>query len=174
MKKKFAAIALVITMLFCSIMPVAAGSRLRQPEIEEIETGKNSIKIDWDYNGKADEYNVYRSTSKNGPFKYIASTDESWYRDYDIKKGTRYYYKVKSISFGEYDDSKMSLWRSAKVKKPKVTTSSSSPSYSQTVYITATGSKYHQSWCGYLWNSSYAISLSNAKSQGYTACSRCF
>lgn len=44
---------------------------------------------------------------------------------------------------------------------------------SETVYITKTGNKYHKSWCSYLRKSKIAISLDNAKSQGYTACSRC-
>ncbi len=43
---------------------------------------------------------------------------------------------------------------------------------SQTVYITLTGSKYHRSNCSYL-SSKISISLKDAKSQGYTACSRC-
>lgn len=42
-----------------------------------------------------------------------------------------------------------------------------------TVYITATGSKYHSSWCRYLSDSKIAISLSAAKAQGYTPCSVC-
>lgn len=44
---------------------------------------------------------------------------------------------------------------------------------SVTVYITATGSKYHRSGCSYLKKSSIPISLSSAKAQGYTPCSRC-
>ena len=57
--------------------------------------------------------------------------------------------------------------------------SSSSSSYSTpqestvTVYITATGEKYHRLGCQYLSKSCYSISLSNARSQGYTPCSRC-
>lgn len=42
-----------------------------------------------------------------------------------------------------------------------------------TVYVTNSGSKYHNAGCRYLWNSSIAISLSDAKASGYTACSVC-
>jgi hypothetical protein len=42
-----------------------------------------------------------------------------------------------------------------------------------TVYITRTGKKYHRAGCSYLRSSSIPISLKNAKSNGYTACSRC-
>lgn len=42
-----------------------------------------------------------------------------------------------------------------------------------TVYITNTGSKYHVNGCQYLSKSQIAISLSDAKSQGYEPCKRC-
>lgn len=45
---------------------------------------------------------------------------------------------------------------------------------SVTVYITNTGSKYHRSGCQYLRKSCIPISLDDAKSQGYTACSKCW
>lgn len=53
------------------------------------------------------------------------------------------------------------------------------PSYSYTpyvdytVYITATGSKYHRWGCQYLRSSCYSISLTDAIASGYTACSVC-
>lgn len=45
--------------------------------------------------------------------------------------------------------------------------------FSQTVYTTKTGTKYHTQYCKYLKKSSYAISLSDAKAKGYDACSIC-
>jgi hypothetical protein len=42
-----------------------------------------------------------------------------------------------------------------------------------TVYITRTGEKYHVGSCSYLRQSKISISLSEAKRQGYTPCSRC-
>lgn len=53
------------------------------------------------------------------------------------------------------------------------TTAQQSNSGGVTVYITATGSKYHSGWCQYLSNSKIAISLNAAKAQGYTPCSVC-
>lgn len=38
---------------------------------------------------------------------------------------------------------------------------------------TKTGSKYHRSSCGYLHSSKIKISVSSARSQGYTPCKRC-
>lgn len=45
--------------------------------------------------------------------------------------------------------------------------------FAQTVYVTKTGTKYHKVTCKYLSKSSIAISLTDAVSQGYTACSVC-
>ncbi len=45
--------------------------------------------------------------------------------------------------------------------------------YAQTVYVTNTGEKYHREDCRYLRKSSIAISLSDAITQGYTACKVC-
>ena len=55
--------------------------------------------------------------------------------------------------------------------KSNKTSSSSENSY--TVYITATGSKYHRNGCRYLSRSQISISKSDAISQGYDACSVC-
>lgn len=48
-----------------------------------------------------------------------------------------------------------------------------SQSTSRTVYVTNTGAKYHRSGCRYLKKSQIKISLSDAKAQGYSACSIC-
>jgi len=42
-----------------------------------------------------------------------------------------------------------------------------------TVYITNTGKKYHRDGCRYLKKSKIAISLTDAKADGYTPCSVC-
>lgn len=43
----------------------------------------------------------------------------------------------------------------------------------RTVYVTRTGAKYHGPACSYLSRSKIPIKLKDAKSRGYTACSRC-
>lgn len=53
-------------------------------------------------------------------------------------------------------------------------TSSTSDTQSVTVYITNTGSKYHKNGCQYLRESKNAVTLTQAKSWGYTPCSRCY
>lgn len=55
---------------------------------------------------------------------------------------------------------------------PKAT-SPSTDNQSVTVYITDTGSKYHRAGCKYLKKSKHAISLKDAKAQGYDPCGIC-
>jgi cell division septation protein DedD len=56
---------------------------------------------------------------------------------------------------------------------PKPTPKPTAKPVEVTVYVTKTGEKYHISSCSYLAKSKISISLSAAKKQGYTACSRC-
>ena len=58
-------------------------------------------------------------------------------------------------------------------KKSTAKKKSSSSTSTTTVYITKTGTKYHRGDCSYLSKSKISISLSDAKADGYTACSRC-
>lgn len=45
--------------------------------------------------------------------------------------------------------------------------------FSQTVYKTPSGQKYHTSTCRYVKNVSNSLSLTEAKSNGLSACSQC-
>lgn len=184
MKKKLVSLMIIMVMVFSSILPVFASSKLARPVIENVEPAKNSIKLDWTYIKHADEYKVYRSTSKEGKYQCIATTEESWYRDSDITKGKTYYYKVRAYSDGKYEDSSYSKWRSGKVEKTKKATTLSAASKQSgnvnksaagggTVYITKTGDKYHRYGCRYL-KSCIEISYNDARSRGYTACSVCY
>ena len=59
--------------------------------------------------------------------------------------------------------------------KPPTTLQTANPfsaSYDPTVYVTDTGSKYHNAGCSYL-KSKHDIRLSVAIDMGYTPCSRC-
>ena len=58
-------------------------------------------------------------------------------------------------------------------KKTAINKKESKSDSNTIVYITKSGKKYHQSWCTYLRKSRIAISLKDAKSRGYSPCSRC-
>ena len=53
-------------------------------------------------------------------------------------------------------------------------TTTKETTYEETVYVTKSGSKYHTDGCIYLKNSCIEKSLSEAESQGYTPCSKCW
>ena len=180
MKKKFVSFIIIAVMVLSSAIPAFAADKLTKPEIEDVEIGKNSIILDWTPVKNADEYKVYRSTDKDGKYKCIATTEESWYKDSEVTKGKKYYYKVKAFSNEEYSASSYSKWRSGKIEKSEDVSKSVSKSVSKTtssgggnVYITKTGDKYHKYGCRYL-KSCIEISYADAKARGYTACSVCY
>lgn len=177
MKKKFAAIVIAACLFLGSAVPVFAAAKLSRPIIESATAKKSSIVISWGSVEDADGYYVYRSTSKDGKFSRVAETDEDSYQDSNVKKGKRYYYKVRAFSDGEYKDSSLSKWKSAKVKKassanPAPVTPSGADGET-VVYITETGSKYHCSTCRTLKDSRIKTTLDSALSNGYTACGIC-
>lgn len=57
--------------------------------------------------------------------------------------------------------------------EPKEPSSENIAASSSQVYVTASGKKYHRSDCAYLTKSKQAISLADAKSKGYSPCSKC-
>ena len=58
------------------------------------------------------------------------------------------------------------------IPKPKTIVITPTP-IPVTVYVTKSGRKYHRGSCGYLSRSKIPISLTEAKKEGYTPCSRC-
>lgn len=65
----------------------------------EKKTGKNSISISWDKVSKADGYEIFRATSKNGTYKKIAtvkSGSKTTYKDTGLTKDKTYYYRVRA------------------------------------------------------------------------------
>lgn len=80
-----------------------------------VSYGSSGITISADtYNSYASGYEVYRSTSKNGTYKKIATITDTYYIDKSVKSGT-YYYKIRPYYYdvdskkkyqGEYSDPK--------------------------------------------------------------------
>lgn len=64
-------------------------------------TGKKNIKISWKAASDAAKYVVYRSTSKNGSYKEIASVEGTSYTDKKASAGKTNYYKVVAYNGSE-------------------------------------------------------------------------
>ena len=65
--------------------------------------------VKWGKVSKADGYQVYRATSKNGKYKRIATTKSVSYTDKKLKGGKKYFYRIRAYRkvsgknyFGDY------------------------------------------------------------------------
>lgn len=59
----------------------------------------DGIKVTWNKNSNVAGYQIYKSTSKNGTYKKIATiynNSTTSYQDNDVKSGKTYYYKIKT------------------------------------------------------------------------------
>ena len=75
---------------------------LTKPEVKSanvLSTGK--IKLTWNKVTGAKEYQIYRSTSKNGKYTLMKTTEGTSYTNTSAKAGTYYYYKVKAVAKNE-------------------------------------------------------------------------
>lgn len=91
------------------------------------EWSYDSIKIFWTENKMAESYTVYRSTSKNGTYKAIATITDTYYYDKKVKSSaTTYYYKVRATMKveGSNYQGKLSSAKSFTTPIPLVTISS--------------------------------------------------
>ena len=57
---------------------------------------KNSVKLSWSKVSGAQGYEVYRSTSKYGTYKKVATVSGKTYKNTGLTKGKTYYYKVRA------------------------------------------------------------------------------
>lgn len=57
---------------------------------------KGSVTVSWNKNEKADGYQVYRSTKKASGFKSIKTTVKTSLKNTSVKKGSKYFYKVRA------------------------------------------------------------------------------
>ena len=81
------------------------------------QSGKTTAKITWSKVEGATKYTVYRATSKNGKYKKIGTSKTTSYKDKNLKKGKKYYYKVvANASDSTYDSAKTSA-KSVKISK---------------------------------------------------------
>lgn len=73
---------------------LAAPTKVKASNVAK--TGK--VKVTWAAVEGADEYKVYRATSKNGKYTYMNTVAGTTYTNKTAKAGKVYYYKVKALS----------------------------------------------------------------------------
>lgn len=59
---------------------------------------KNSVKLTWKKVKNCTDYEVYRSTSKNGEYKLIKTVKKATFTNKKLKANTQYFYKVKAVN----------------------------------------------------------------------------
>ncbi|MBO4900279.1 MAG: hypothetical protein J5509_08295 [Lachnospiraceae bacterium] len=150
MKKKITALCLMILLtLSYSISAFAAPKTMSDGQLFDAE---------------------YYADNNPDVVKALGSTEEALYKHY-IEHG-------KAEGRLPYADApKPSSSTKTSTSAPAVTNNRASSANQNktttTVYITNTGSKYHNAGCRYLKNSKIAIDLADAKEQGYEPCKVC-
>jgi len=73
-----------------------------------VDNGDNMAIVSWNYNRESDVagYNVYSSSSYNGKYYLIGSTSGTYFNDYGIQNGTKYYYAITAY---DYDNNESEL-----------------------------------------------------------------
>lgn len=138
---------------------------------EQYRAGYSTGKKDGYDRGKQDGYNNGYTTGYSAG-KSTANSDVDYNRGYDTG------YKV-GVAEGKKSVDTSAAYNNGYNQGYSDGAASAGQSYqseqtsSYTVYITATGSKYHSYGCSYLRNSCYSIDINDAIAQGYTPCSRC-
>ncbi len=105
---------------------VSARCDLPRPEVTtSIVASSGKPKLSWKAIEGAEQYYVYRATSKSGTYKYQAATTKLNYTDKSAVAGKTYYYKVKAVHAYSSANSAYSLVRSrtCDLARPVITTS---------------------------------------------------
>lgn len=83
---------------FCAAQKVKL---LKKPAVSVKNQSATRTKISWKEVKGAKQYQVYRSTSKNGKYQKIATIQKgNFFKDTNRKSNARYYYKVRAVSSG--------------------------------------------------------------------------
>ena len=119
-------------------------------------TAKSATSIGLTWRSTADSYNIYRSTSKTGTYKKIATSTKAGYTDKGLSKGKTYYYKVTAVSGGK--ESEYSKIVSAKAVAPAPSTVKAVKTQSGTAKVT---------WSKTGGTSGYEIYMSSSATNGF-------
>ena len=94
-------ITVIVLLVVCTSFSLAAENSLKGTLPQSVKAASYSyskIRVSWDVIKGADGYLVYRSSSKNGTYKRVYSTDnpkKNWYINTNRKAGNIWWYKVR-------------------------------------------------------------------------------
>ena len=90
----------VFAAAFASVqMPSYAASKpAKVTGIRAAARSNYSVRISWKKVKNAKKYQVYRANKKNGRYKKITTLTGTSYINSDLKKGTRYFYRVRAVN----------------------------------------------------------------------------
>lgn len=126
--------------------------------------GTSSISLSWNSVSGATSYKVYRATSASGNYSERDNVGNTSYTDYDVTKGTTYYYKVTALNSAGAESAKSSAV-SAKIAS---SSGGSKPSTPSNLKAEASGSCIALSWNGVSSASSYVVYRSTSASGSYS------
>lgn len=126
LRKCFITIICIFIMVLCSSTLIFAGTSQLQSPSAEVKTISNTmLKIQWSYMKGASGYQIYRSKTLKGGYKKIKTVKSPKvlsYIDKELKKQTRYYYKVRSykayknrVYFAKVYDAKLGVTGAGKI-----------------------------------------------------------
>lgn len=99
-------------------------STLTRPSIRQIQVRSCSgLRLTWEEVDYAEQYTIYRSTSKNGAYQPIGTTSGTSWLDSQATPGKQYYYKITANGPSRYHGTVYSAASAVKSKKlvpPKV------------------------------------------------------
>jgi fibronectin type 3 domain-containing protein len=73
---------------------------LKPPVNIQKRSGNRQIYLSWEDppNTNADGYDIFRSSTKEGPFAKIGQVQQREYLDKDLERSSTYHYKIKSFT----------------------------------------------------------------------------
>ncbi len=143
------------------LLPLPAGPPKAPSSLSAVSTSTRSIYLAWADNSTNETgFRIERSAGAGWAIAGSAAANARNYTDGEVNSSNSYAYRVYAYNAG--GSSACSNM-----------TSPLQPGSDITVYITATGEKYHRGNCSYLSSSKIPINLLEAIRKGYTPCSRC-
>ena len=151
-------------------------AKIKTPKISSVKSASyNSIKVKWKAVAGADQYYVYRSTSKDGSYKKVKTLEagSTSYTDKKLTTGKKYYYKLKcSGTTNKKTTSGYSEVKGAKPvpATPKVTLASSKKNQMKVSWKQISGATGYEVWRTDKKDGKYSklTTISKAKTVTYT------